>query len=87
MWYSLAFALLAGLALLLQFGVICALLRQLNQERLERETILERLRELALRTRWVQLQAEEGVSREMVEPLEMQLFPDPPSTVAEVEGN
>jgi hypothetical protein len=42
---------------------------------------------LALRTRWVQLQAEEGVTREMVEPLEMQLFPEGSSTVAEVEGN
>ena len=43
---------------LLLFAVICALLRQMNKERLEREDGALRYRELALRVRNVQLREE-----------------------------
>jgi hypothetical protein len=66
---------------LLLFAVICALLRQMNKERLEREDGALRYRELALRVRNVQLREE--VVQESTQDWFDQQFG---ATVAEVEG-
>lgn len=68
----------------LLFGVILILLRQMNRDRTERSSLMDRYENLAMRVRMTQLDAEMPNYTSNMPAREMQ---DPLSSVYDVEGS